>query len=64
MRNATKDFSLGVVPHLELLYQIRPEVYLDWFPVTDSGQMTQSDIEPLSSSFQQPDVEYSALNTK
>lgn len=54
-----KNFSLGAVPHLELLYQIRPEVYLDWFPVADSGQhqMTQNDIEPLSSSFQQPDVE-------
>lgn len=53
-----KDFSLGAVPHLELLYQIRPEVYLDWFPVTDCGQhqMRQSDVEPLSSFFQQPGV--------
>jgi len=52
------DLGLGAVPRLELLHQVIPEHYLDWFPTTASGQqqMPHSDGEQLLSFFQQPDV--------
>lgn len=41
MRNAMKDFILVAVPHIELLYQIRPVDYLDRFPDSGQHQMTE-----------------------